>query len=87
MKKSLLAENGDHTIKIGCYHLNLNENFIQFESQSAETNDGEYENPQLFLNYAWNGEKFVNESKILDREDDNNIVAEFKYIDGEFVRQ
>ncbi len=25
--------------------------------------------------------------KILDSEDDNNIVAEFKYVDGGFVRQ
>lgn len=51
---------GDHSIKKGRYHLNLDETFIHFEAKSDEYDD-DYENPELFLRYNWDGEKFVKE--------------------------
>ena len=55
---------GDHTLKKNSYHLNLEENFIQYVAQSSVKDDEEeYENPGLYLSYTWNGEKFVNQYK------------------------
>ncbi len=57
-------QEGDHSLKKNRYHLNLDENFIQYVAQSSVKDDEEeYENPGLYLSYTWNGEKFVNQYK------------------------
>ena len=56
-------KHGDHSLNKSRLRLNVSEKSIQYEAQSAQSSDGEYENPELFLQYAWNGEKFVNELK------------------------
>lgn len=48
---------GDHSLIKNQYHLYIDETFIQYEANSTQWDDV-YENPELFIRYDWNGEKF-----------------------------
>ena len=52
-------KSGDHSLIKDQYHLYIHDTFIQYEAKSTLDKYDGYEDPECFLRYDWDGEKFV----------------------------